>query len=107
MELLTQWRWPGNVRELRNVVERAMIFADGTSLEPSDIPAFGLRETSGSETATPADRPTFGLSLADMEREHIRLTLAECDGSVQQAAKILGVSRKTLWEKRKKHGLLE
>ncbi len=107
MELLRQWRWPGNVRELRNVVERAMIFADGTSLEPSDIPAFGLRGPSGSATATPVDRPTFGLSLADMEREHIRLTLAECDGSVQQAAKILGVSRKTLWEKRKKHGLLE
>ena len=47
-----------------------------------------------------------GLSLSDAEREYIRLTLSECD-SVQQASEVLGVSRKNLWEKRKKHGLLK
>ncbi|MDH3455506.1 MAG: sigma-54 dependent transcriptional regulator [Gemmatimonadota bacterium] len=106
MELLQQWDWPGNVRELRNVIERAMIFADGTSLEPSDLPAFGIRE--GTPAPGPASqRSTVGLSLAEMEKEHIRRTLTDCDGSIQQAAQVLGVSRKTLWEKRKKYGLLE
>jgi len=106
-DLLRQWDWPGNVRELRNVIERAMIFADGTSLEPSDLPTFGIRDAVVGASPATVERSTFGLSFADMEKEHIRLTLAACDGSVQQAAKILGVSRKTLWEKRKKHGLLD
>jgi DNA-binding NtrC family response regulator len=108
MDRLRGWHWPGNVRELRNVVERAMIFADGDALEPSDLPPLGVAETGPAQA--PAQQPewaTAGLSLADMEKEHIRRTLADCDGSVQEAAKLLGVSRKTLWEKRKKYGLLE
>jgi len=47
-----------------------------------------------------------GLTLADAEREYIRLTLEATDGDIQRAAEILGISRKNLWEKRKKYGLL-
>jgi DNA-binding NtrC family response regulator len=46
------------------------------------------------------------LTLADAEREYIRLTLEETDGDIQRAAELLGISRKNLWEKRKKYGLL-
>ena len=45
-------------------------------------------------------------TLADAEREHIRLILEDTDGDIQRAAEILGISRKNLWEKRKKYGLL-
>jgi two-component system, NtrC family, response regulator AtoC len=108
LRALEAWRWPGNVRELRNVIERAMMFSDGPAVRHSDLPPLGERER-----AAPADpRPDHfslptGLSLAGAEREYIRCTLGETGGSIQRAAELLGISRKNLWEKRKKYGLLE
>jgi DNA-binding NtrC family response regulator len=110
LEILEAWDWPGNVRELRNVIERAMIFAEGTELMPADLPELSTLEiTQGPtdfDTASAFPIPK-GVSLADAEREYIRLTLDACDGSVQRAAETLGISRKNLWEKRKKYGLLD
>jgi DNA-binding NtrC family response regulator len=104
---LMAWDWPGNARELRNVIERAMIFADKPVLDEADLPPLGL--THGA-SLPPSSTDEFvvakGLTLADAEREYIRLTLNECDG-VQRASEVLGISRKNLWEKRKKHGLLD
>jgi two-component system, NtrC family, response regulator AtoC len=107
LETLAEWDWPGNVRELRNVIERAMIFTDGPALKRSDLPSLGRRDggpARGGETK--AFELPKGLTLADAEREYIRLTLEVTDGDIQRAAEILGISRKNLWEKRKKHGLL-
>jgi two-component system, NtrC family, response regulator AtoC len=105
---LAAWRWPGNVRELRNVIERAMMFSDGPAVRLSDLPPLGAPEHAARADARP-DHFSLpaGLSLADAEREYIRCTLEETGGSIQKAAEILGISRKNLWEKRKKHGLLE
>jgi DNA-binding NtrC family response regulator len=110
LEILKAWDWPGNVRELRNVIERAMIFAEGTELKPADLPELSTLEI----TQRPTDFDTAsafpipkGVSVADAVREYIRLTLDHCDGSVQRAAETLGISRKNLWEKRKKYGLLD
>jgi two-component system response regulator AtoC len=108
LRALEAWRWPGNVRELRNVIERAMMFSDGPAVRLSDLPPLGERE----RTAPADSRPDHfslpaGLSLADAEREYIRCTLDGTGGSIQKAAEILGISRKNLWEKRKKYGLLE
>jgi transcriptional regulator with PAS, ATPase and Fis domain len=97
---LGAWRWPGNVRELRNVIERALIFADGKELKPEHLPPLDAPE------AAPEPLPT-GMTLADAERAHIERTLAAYGGSVQRAAVALGISRKSLWEKRKKYGLLD
>jgi len=116
LEALEAWQWPGNVRELRNVIERAMIFSDGPTLRRSDLPTLGRldRVTRGGpggpgETESRSDTIQLakGLSLVDAERDYIRATLSEVDGNVQRAAEILGISRKNLWEKRKKYGLLE
>jgi DNA-binding NtrC family response regulator len=103
------WDWPGNVRELRNAIERAMIFAEGAELAPADLPELSTLEIA---LATPDQAHDSwplpkGLSLSEAEREYIRYTLEHCGGSVQRAAEILGISRKNLWEKRKKHGLLD
>ncbi|OLD20759.1 MAG: hypothetical protein AUJ01_03690 [Acidobacteria bacterium 13_1_40CM_3_65_5] len=107
LEMLPTWDWPGNVRELRNVVERAMIFTDGPVLKRSDFPPLGQRDP---VPARPRDTKTFGLpkglTLVDAEREYIRLTLEATDGDIQRTAELLGISRKNLWEKRKKYGLL-
>ena len=107
LKALQAWRWPGNVRELRNVIERAMIFSKGPVLKRSDLPPLGQRAVD----ATGAPRATTfplskGLTLAEAERDYIRHTLEETNGNIQRAAEILGISRKNLWEKRKKYGLL-
>jgi two-component system, NtrC family, response regulator AtoC len=108
LDALVASRWPGNVRELRNVMERAMIFCDRPTLARADLPALGqqVRGGTASPPATTFPLP-IGLSLADAEREYIRCTLEQTGGNVQQAAEILGISRKNLWEKRKKYGLLD
>jgi len=107
LQALQAWNWPGNVRELRNVIERALIFSDGPKLTKSDLPPLGQVHR-GARSAASSDHFQLprGLSLAEAEREYIRLTLEATDGNVQRAAEILGISRKNLWEKRKKYGLL-
>ena len=106
LEMLQRWDWPGNVRELRNAIERAMIFADGAALEPSDLPELGgLEVTTGAPEANDAFKIARGVTLAQAEKEYIRCTLADCSGSVQRAAESLGISRKSLWERRKKYKL--
>ena len=110
IEVLKSWDWPGNVRELRNVIERALIFAKGPQLARGDLPDLGTLEAPGAPPRPLGDNVFAvprGLSLADAEKEYIRLTLEQCDGGVQMAAAALGISRKNLWEKRKKYGLLD
>jgi two-component system response regulator AtoC len=105
---LEGWDWPGNVRELRNVIERAMIFADGSELTLQDLPELGSLEVDEGEEADGGDsfRVPRGLTLAEAEKVYIQRTLDACENSVQRTAETLGISRKNLWEKRKKYGLL-
>jgi two-component system response regulator AtoC len=112
LEALEAWHWPGNVRELRNVMERAMIFSDGPTLQRADLPTLGQLERAtrgggGGEPRSDTVQLAKGLSIVEAEREYIRATLSEVGGNIQKAAEILGISRKNLWEKRKKYGLLE
>ncbi len=110
LDALRAREWPGNVRELRNVIERAMIFAEGDVLEPHHLPPFeavAVTATGGGQGMEGGFPIPKGLTLAGAEKEYIRHTLAAFDGSIQRAAEALGISRKSLWEKRKKYGLLE
>jgi len=108
LRILESWDWPGNVRELRNVLERAMIFADGEVLDASDLPPLGGSQIiAGAAAAEAGFTLPKGLALTDVEKEYIRRTLNACEGSVERTAEILGISRKNLWEKRKKYGLLD
>ncbi len=106
-QVLQEWNWPGNVRELRNVMEWAMIFAAGAVLQTTDLPEFGrLDVTTANTESDAAFEIPKGLTLAGAEKKYIGRTMDACDGAVEKAAEILGISRKNLWEKRKKHGLL-
>ncbi len=96
-KMLTLYSWPGNVRELRNAIERALVFSAGPSLIPEDFP----------ESVRAADSELGGAlrSLNDMERDTIRATLEATRYKIGKSAQILGISRKTLLDKRKKYGL--
>jgi DNA-binding NtrC family response regulator len=91
------YEFPGNIRELRNALERAMLMGPGQEITPEALPA-----TWSSARPALGTRPA---SLEDVERNYIIEVLRQMRGKKVKAAKILGISRKTLLEKRKKYGL--
>ena len=97
--MLPAYSWPGNFRELRNALERAVVFAKSTELRPDDFPE-NVRASAGNAAFLAGLR-----SLEDLEREAISRTLEATRYHITQSAGILGISRKTLLEKRKKYGL--
>ena len=98
--MLGAYAWPGNVRELRNVLERAVVFSRSDTLEPGDLPDNIRAATAGAGGSIAGLR-----SLEDVEREVIAATLEATHYKISRAAEALGISRKTLLEKRKKYGL--
>lgn len=88
--------FPGNVRELRNILERALVEAPGYRIEPEHLPAYLARSAAAGERKA---------TLEEMERDYIREILRFTRGRKSQAATILGISRKTLLEKRKRYHL--
>jgi DNA-binding NtrC family response regulator len=104
---LQEYDWPGNVRELRNAIERALIFSRGPVLTV-DMPRGrpGAAEAPGAAASGGLALP-LGLPLEEVERRYIEATLEACDGQVARAAEELGVTRKVLWMRRKRLGILE
>jgi DNA-binding NtrC family response regulator len=98
LDLLMRYPWPGNVRELEHAIERAVLVADGPLLRPEH---FTLDFVAAAATA-PEDTL---MTLEGLEREYIRRVLWRVRGHKGRAARILGINRKTLLEKRKRYGL--
>jgi DNA-binding NtrC family response regulator len=101
---LTRYPWPGNIRELRNVLERAILLRRDDVLTSADL-RFGAEATAqnagdGGDGSAPAT-----MSLAENERRHIERVLRATAGSVTEAARTLGISRSSLYEKLRKHGI--
>lgn len=101
-EILTRYRWPGNVRELRGVIERAVILTEGEKILPSAV-TIGP-PSSGREGRTEDRASDPGLALDDFERRHILDVVAIANGNKSKAAKLLKISRTTLWTKLKRYG---
>lgn len=97
---LAAYSWPGNIRELRNALERALVFATQPELTLLDFPE-ALRAAASGATSRVA-----GLrSLEEIEHEVIAATLEATHYKITKASQILGISRKTLLDKRKRYGL--
>jgi DNA-binding NtrC family response regulator len=94
---LTSYDWPGNARELRHVLEHAMMASDLQTITAADLPQM-LVSPERIASGASASRPT----LEDLERQYIAVVLRETRGNQTRAAKVLGISRKALWEKRKR-----
>lgn len=89
--------FPGNIRELRNALERATLIAPAQEITPDSLPSTWHTARSSTTNKLP--------SLEDVERDYISEVLRQTHGKKVKAAQILGISRKTLLEKRKKYGL--
>ncbi|MCK9375641.1 MAG: sigma-54 dependent transcriptional regulator [Syntrophobacterales bacterium] len=98
MDLLVRHDWPGNVRELENTVERLVVLSPGPYLEPADLVFAGTILSPGGESPS-------GVSLKDLERDHIIQTLQRYDGHKSETARALGIDRKTLREKLKRYNI--
>jgi len=96
MEFLLDYDWPGNVRELENAIERAVILAEDSLITIADLPQKNL---SLAYSTTPRK------ALKEVEKEHILNVLRETGENYSEAARILGVSRMTLYKKAKEYGL--
>jgi transcriptional regulator with PAS, ATPase and Fis domain len=94
--IFLRYEFPGNIRELRNGLERALLMTPGQEIGPDSLPP-GWCSARAPSSKT--------LSLDDVERNHISEVLRQTHGKKVKAAGILGISRKTLLEKRKKYGL--
>jgi DNA-binding NtrC family response regulator len=100
-DALTRYHWPGNVRELRHVLERVMLAGVGRNIGADALPMEVLEGNESYLAPGTGPRPT----LEEVERRYIELTLTYARGNQTRAAAILGISRKALWEKRKRYGL--
>jgi DNA-binding NtrC family response regulator len=91
--------WRGNVRELRSFLEEAVVLSDGGVL---DLPESQTHGSSVTHDGPEDGIVTLQRMVETVERSHIQKALQHCDGSVGKTADVLGISRKTLWEKMKK-----
>ncbi len=95
LRILMEYNWPGNARELRNMVERAMVVTKGKTIGEQDL-----------SLPRQDEKTSFrGKSLEDVEREHIRMILAENKWNIIRSAQVLGIDRVTLYNKIKKYNM--
>jgi two-component system response regulator HydG len=102
-DLLMRYDWPGNVRELENIIERAVIMARGEMITPLEFSAELQALAENAEDAEIDLSP--GRSLKEVEKVMILRTLKETGGNRTHAARVLGISRRTLQLKLKKYGI--
>ncbi|MBU2541246.1 MAG: sigma-54 dependent transcriptional regulator [Candidatus Omnitrophica bacterium] len=108
LAVLSNCPWPGNVRELENVIERAVILSKQTIISPDDFPEYLQKpKLAASVSGDNGDRLKLKQALANPEKDIIVNVLASVGGSRNEAAKILGINRTTLYKKMCKFGLLE
>lgn len=96
LQVLQGYRWPGNVRELRTAIEHGVVLARGKEIEPKDLPA-SVRE--GGRLREGSAMKTGSVKLEELERQAIEAALQKTDQNITEAAKLLGISRRTLHRK--------
>jgi Nif-specific regulatory protein len=104
IEKLTSYFWPGNAHELKNIMERTFILTDGQYIEASHLPEFA-QEAKVEVEVVKASYTEF--TLFDLEKKHIIDTLDHLSGNKTRAAKALGITVKTLYNKLHSYGMIE
>ena len=96
LKTLMAYDWPGNVRELESVIERALLLGEGELIVPADLPASLRSGAGGPKRAMDLEIPDAGIDLEAVERSLILKALDKAGGNVTRAARLLGLSRRTL-----------
>jgi two-component system, NtrC family, response regulator HydG len=105
MDQMLRYAWPGNVRELMNAVERAVVMSRSEYIQPGDLP-LEVQNFPPENAVDPSLKiPDEGVSLEKIEKETILKTLASTSGNKSEAARRLGITRKTLRKKLKNYGV--
>jgi DNA-binding NtrC family response regulator len=106
---LLAYSWPGNVRELRNLIERAVLLAEGDTLEPADFETLHTLHavTAPTEPASEIVLPAAGVNLDDVEKRLVTLALERTSGNQTRAAALLGLHRDQIRYRMEKYGLLK
>ena len=102
LEALVAYAWPGNIRELENAIERAVILCLTEQITLRELPT-AIRQAAESSERPAVPRP--GMTLREMEKDLIRITLQKTEGNRTRAAEILGITRQTLQNKLKEYNL--
>ncbi|NNC18380.1 sigma-54-dependent Fis family transcriptional regulator [Corallococcus exiguus] len=108
LHALTRHAWPGNVRELENVMEQALVFAEGETLTPQDLPSHLAGQTPRMDAGLPVpqgDRPLPEI-LEDLERQLIARAYEKAGGVKTETARLLGIKTSALYYKLEKYGFL-
>lgn len=103
MQLLRSYAWPGNIRQLRNLMERLVVTVKEATIQPDHLSEEIQTSKQDQRTMT----VTLGRSLEDIEREVIRRTLTQVTNHREKAAKLLGISLRTLQYKIKEYGITD
>jgi transcriptional regulator of acetoin/glycerol metabolism len=99
MEAMAAYPWPGNVRELRNAVEYAFVLCKGEIIELRHLPRKIAHPSNGDHALT-------GLSpRPSSQRDELLRALRQVNGNQSEAARLLGVSRVTVWKRIKRYGI--
>jgi two-component system response regulator AtoC len=99
MDMLVHYPWPGNVRELRSVIFKTLLFASSPVIQPEDIPSLIASKNPGKEQSQE--------TLDEVEKNHILSVLHKTRGNQTKAAKLLGINRRTLYNKIRKHDIFK
>jgi len=100
MEILMNHKWPGNIRELKGALEYAFVTCRSGPVYPKHLP-----ETISRFHKIPAPTKRPGFNMQEIERQELLEALAKAEGNQSQAAKILGVSRVTVWNRMKRFNI--
>jgi len=103
--MLNAYAWPGNVRELRNVIERAVLLADGETIGPRELPP-EVAAPMTQPAAPAAALPSNGVKLDEVERRLLVEALDRAHGNQSHAAELLGLSRHQVRTRMKRYGLM-
>jgi DNA-binding NtrC family response regulator len=105
--LMQRYHWPGNVRELKNVIQGAVLSAKGVELTPDLLPErIRDADSSGPAKCTEKSSIQLGMSLEEIQKEYIKITLSSINGNKLKAASLLGISRRALYNKLKRFEML-
>ena len=104
---MQRYAWPGNVRQLENVVEQALVFAEGDAIEVADLPPAVVGEVRADVLELPSDARALPEVLEDLERQLIMRALRKAAGVKTETARILGIKTPTLYYKLEKYGMAD